>query len=158
VPEPVSLIDLLPTLLDLAGVPPEQRLPVDGRSLVGLLEGSDGIERPVLSEYHLEKVKAPCFMVRKGRYKYIYIHGHGSQLFDLEADPGEWHNLAGQPGVQELEAALRGLILGRFDPDKIEVDGAASVARRLVIKAAMERNDTHWDYQPYFDATRQYVR
>lgn len=158
VPEPVSLIDLLPTLLDLAGVSSEQRLPVDGRSLVGLLEGIDGTERPVLSEYHLEKVKAPCFMVRRGRYKYIYIHGHGSQLFDLEADPGEWHNLAGQPGRQELEAELRGLILARFDPDRIEAEGAASVARRLVIKAAMERNDTRWDYQPYFDATRQYVR
>ena len=36
-------------------------------------------------------------MARKGRYKYIYVHGHGEQLFDLQADPGEWHNLAGDP-------------------------------------------------------------
>ncbi|MDQ3707695.1 MAG: choline-sulfatase [Chloroflexota bacterium] len=157
---PVSLIDLLPTLLDVAGVPTEQRLPVDGTSLIGVMEGSDvdAAERPLLSEYHLEKVYASCFMVRRGRYKYIYIHRHGSQLFDLEADPGEWHNLAGQPEMQELEAELHGLILARFDPDRIEADGADSIARREVIKAAMERNGTHWDYSPYFDATKQYVR
>ncbi|MDQ3928357.1 MAG: DUF4976 domain-containing protein, partial [Chloroflexota bacterium] len=115
-------------------------------------------ERPLFSEYHVEKVYASCFMVRRGRYKYIYIHRHGSQLFDLEADPGEWHNLAGQPDMQALETELLSLILARFDPDRIEAEGADSVARREVIKAAMERNGTHWDYFPYFDATTQYVR
>jgi choline-sulfatase len=157
-PEPVSLMDLVPTLLDVAGVPMEDRLPMDATSLVGLLEGSDSEERTVLSEYHVEKVKAPCFMARKGRYKYIYIHGHGSQLFDLEADPGEWRNLAGQTQMQAVEAALRDVILARFDPERIAAEGADSVRRREVIKAAMERNDTRWDYAPAFDATRQYVR
>jgi choline-sulfatase len=157
-PEPVSLMDLVPTLLDVAGVSMEDRLPMDATSLMGLLEGSNSEERTVLSEYHVEKVKAPCFMARKGRYKYIYIHGHGSQLFDLEADPGEWRNLAGQTQTRELEAALREVILAQFDPERIAAEGAASVRRREVIKAAMERNDTHWDYAPAFDATRQYVR
>ena len=157
-PEPCSLIDLLPTVLDYAGVPENDRLPMDGTSLVDLIEGGAADERPVFSEYHVEKVRAPCFMVRQGRYKYIYIHGHGSQLFDLESDPGEWRNLAGQPQLQELESWLRGLILAQFDPEWIAADGAASVRRRELIKAAMERNDTHWDYAPVFDATRQYVR
>jgi choline-sulfatase len=75
-----------------------------------------------------------------------------------QADPGEWHNLAGQPHLQDVEAALHGLILEQFDPEHIAADGAASVRRRELIKAAMERNDTHWDYAPVFDATRQYVR
>ncbi len=158
VQEPVSLMDLLPTLLDFARVPMEDRLPVDGVSLAGILDGTDTRERAVLSEYHVEKVRAPCFMVRQGRYKYIYIHGHRSQLFDLMKDPGEWNNLAGQPELGEVENALRGLILAQFDPEGIEIDGAASVRRREIIKAAMERNDTHWDYAPAFDATRQYVR
>jgi choline-sulfatase len=151
-------MDLVPTLLDVAGVPPVHRLPMDATSLVGLLEGADADERPVFSEYHVEKVKAPCFMVRKGQYKYIYIHGYDSQLFDLQADPGEWHNLAGQLHLRDVEAVLHGLILEQFDPEHLAADGAASVRRREVIKAAMERNDTHWDYAPVFDATRQYVR
>ncbi|MGH2541522.1 MAG: sulfatase-like hydrolase/transferase, partial [Ardenticatenaceae bacterium] len=158
VAQPVSLMDLLPTLLDWAAVPAEERLPVDGTSLVELLEDSAAPERTVFSEYHIEKVRAPCFMVRRGPYKYIYIHGHDSQLFDLAADPGEWNNLAGQAEAQGVEEALRKLILTQFDPEQIAADGATSVRRRELIHRAMERNDTHWDYFPYFDATRQYVR
>ena len=41
------------------------------------------------SEIHSEGIHGPCFMVRKGKFKYIYVHGHDAQLFDLEADPGE---------------------------------------------------------------------
>jgi choline-sulfatase len=155
---PVSLLDLLPTLLDLVGVGLDERLPMDGHSLVGLLEGSDTGEHTVVSEYHVEKVNAPCFMVRRGRYKYISIHGHGSQLFDLEADPEEWHNLAGLAAVRDVEKALHALIVAQFDAERIARDGAASVRRREVIKAAMERNGTTWDYAPVVDASRQYVR
>jgi choline-sulfatase len=158
VAEPVSLMDLVPTLLNWAGVPAEVRLPMDATSFAGLIEGSDTAERIVFSEYHVEKVKAPCFMVRKRKHKYIYIHGYGSQLFDLEADPDEWNNLAGQPELQAVEDELRTLILAQFDPDQIAAAGAASVRRREMIRQAMERNDTHWDYFPYFDATQQYVR
>jgi choline-sulfatase len=158
VAEPVSLLDLASTLLDLAGVPPEARLPMDGTSLLPLLDGAATGERPVLSEYHVEKVYASSFMVRQGRYKYIYIHGWGSQLFDLVADPGEWHNLAGQPALQAVEAALHARILAQFDPDAITADAEASVARRVVIKEALARNATHWDYTPQFDGTKQYVR
>jgi choline-sulfatase len=158
VTQPVSLMDLLPTLLDLAGIPVEERLPVDGTSLAGLIDSSDTGERTVLSEYHVEKVRAPCFMARKGKYKYIYIHGHGSQLFDLESDPEEWNDLDGQPEMRDVEEELRALILARFDPDGIAASGAESVRRRELIRAAMQRNGTRWDYSPHFDATQQYVR
>ncbi|MEZ4675885.1 MAG: hypothetical protein R2932_16795 [Caldilineaceae bacterium] len=43
----------------------------------------------------------PCIMARQGDYKYNYIHGHAPQLFDLAADPGEWHNLATDPKYQQ---------------------------------------------------------
>lgn len=158
VAEPVSLMDLVPSLLDWAGVPGEKRLPLDATSLTGLLDGNTPGHRIVFSEYHVEKVRAPCFMVRKGKYKYIYIHGHGSQLFDLAADPEEWHNLAGQPGLEAVEEELRELILQQFDPDQLAADGLISVRRREMLRQAMARNNTHWDYFPYFDATQQYVR
>jgi choline-sulfatase len=158
VARPVSLLDLAPTLLDLAGVPGGERLPLDGTSLLGPLAGDESGERIVFSEYHVEKVRAPCFMVRRGRHKYVYIHGHGSQLFDLEADPQEWNDLAGRTESRGLERELRALILARFDPDRIAADGAASLGRRELIRRAMERNDTHWDFFPFFDASKQYVR
>jgi choline-sulfatase len=155
---PVSLMDLVPTLLDWARYPEADRLPMDAVSLAGLTETGAGPLRPIFSEYHVEKVHAPCFMVRLGKYKYIYIHGHDSQLFDLEADPDEWHNLAGQASTAGLQAELHALILSRFDPDQVAADGAASVRRRDLIRQAMARNHTSWDYFPYFDASAQYVR
>ena len=149
VSDPVSLLDIAPTLLDLARV--DERLPLDGRSLL-----DPDQDRAVLSEYHVEKVRAPCFMARRGRWKLIHVHGHGSQLFDLEADPHECENLAGR-GLPE-EDELRALILGEFDPDAIAAAGAASVRRRELVRHAMALNDTRWDHSPVFDATTQYVR
>ena len=61
-----------------------------------VLRGDADPNRAVLSEYHVEKVRAPCFMARRDRWKYVLVHEHGEQLFDLEADPGEWTNLAGE--------------------------------------------------------------
>jgi choline-sulfatase len=152
--EPVSLLDLAPTLLDLAGA--SERLPMDGASLVPLLEGEAERGRAVLSEYHVEKVRAPCFMARRGPWKYVLVHGHGEQLFDLESDPGEWRNLAASR--LDVAAELRGLVLEQFDPDAIALDGAESVRRRELVARATALTPTRWDYDPVSDATTQYVR
>jgi len=150
--EPISLVDLLPTCLDMVGV--QDWLPVDGRSLLDLLDGRDMQERVVFSEYHSLGAYAPCFMVRQGQWKYVHIHGYDAQLFDLQADPGEWHNLAGQPEYQATEAHLKACLLQQFDPNAIEQAVRASVQRRLVLKRAMERTRTRWDYEPRFDPTK----
>ena len=146
---------MLPTLLWLAGVEgaPPPPLPLPGRSLL-----DPDPERTILAEYHVEKVRAPCFMARRGPYKLIHVHGHGSQLFDLGRDPGEWENLAGRPEHRGIEEELLAEILAVFDPDSLAADGAASVRRRELVRAAMARNGTRWDYTPLFDATTQYVR
>ncbi|HIC88875.1 MAG TPA: choline-sulfatase [Anaerolineae bacterium] len=152
--EPVNLIDLAPTFLDMVGVGEEERLPMDGKSLMPLLDGSDVEERVVFSEYHSQGAHAPCFMVRQGRYKYIYIHGYDSQLFDLEADPGEWHNLVGDPRYKDVEERLRTLILVQFAPDAIDRAVMESVRKRALIKQAMAITHTRWDVEPRFDPTR----
>jgi choline-sulfatase len=151
--DPVSLLDLAPTILDLAGVPGHERLPLDGESL---LDPRD--DRVVFSEYHVEKVRAPCFMARRGRYKLVHVHGHDERLFDLVNDPGEWDDLLGRPEVAEVERELRWAIHARFDAERLAAEGAESVPRRDLIARAMARNGTRWDYQPFVDATRQYVR
>lgn len=147
VSSPVSLLDLAPTLYELGGVDE----PAEGTSLL-----HPGDERVVFSEYHVEKVRAPCFMARKGRHKLIHVHGHDERLFDVEADPGEWYDLSSEQ--PEIADELRAAILARFDPEAIEAAGLESIHRRYLIARAMQRNGTHWDHQPFFDATRRYVR
>jgi choline-sulfatase len=154
--QPVSLVDLATTILDIAGV--ENRPSLDGKSLMGLINGTDTQEKEVFSEMHTAGVFATCFMIRKGQYKYNYVHGEDAQLFDLEDDPDEWNNLSGKPEYQEIEEGLKARILEQFDPDKIEQDVTESLLKRQLIREAMKVNDTHWDCSPHFDATKQYVR
>ncbi len=152
--EPANLVDLLPTFCDVAGVDADARCPHDGYSLLPLLDGSDTTPRTTFSEEHVEDVATTCFMVRRGTWKYISIHGVDAQLFDLAADPGEWRNLAGNPEYRDVEEALQRALLERFDPEAIEADVRRSLAARLVIREAMIRNGTAWDYRPDFDPNR----
>jgi len=154
----VSLLDLAPTILDIVGVPEEKRLPMDGKSLIPLLDNSDNKERVVYSEFHTEGVLVTCFMIRKGKYKYIYIHNNEAQLFDLENDPGEWKNLSGNPKYKDIEDDLRTCILKEFNPEKIEEVVRESLQKRMLIKEAMKITGTKWDYYPYFNASEQYWR
>jgi choline-sulfatase len=159
VPEPVNLIDLLPTFLDLAEVPPEDRLPYDGRSLIGLLDGSDAEGWETFSENHADgMVEAPCIMLRRGPYKYVYIHGYEDQLFNLATDPDEWHNLVADPEFADVALAMRSHILETFDPDAIQGRVMRSYRRRMLIHRAMQRNGTSWAADPAFDPTRNSVK
>jgi choline-sulfatase len=154
VTEPTNLIDLMPTFLDLAGVPNEERLPMDGQSLLGLVDGSDTAPRTTFAEMHLEDNPVLCFLVRRGKYKLHLMVGQDVQLFDLEADPDEWNNLAGNPDYAEVQQELTRAIEERFDFDAIEADLRRSIAARRLIRRAMQTNGTLWDYQPIFDANK----
>ena len=115
---PVSLIDLFPTLADTIQAPAPNDLP--GKSLVSSLVGdSDLLEGRVFAEYHGEGVHAPCFMVRQGDYKYIYVHGHEERLYDLRSDPGERVNLIGDVTYMELRQLLRAQLLEAFNPEAV---------------------------------------
>jgi choline-sulfatase len=160
--EPVSLVDLLPTLCRLAGIPAESLEPHDGRDLLPLIDGSDTSPRTVFSEEHVEEVATTCFMVRRGTWKYVHIHGLESQLFDLEADPGEWHSLAGRSESKAIEDELRAALLTRFDPDAVERDVRRSLGARRVIRDATARTGRQWGYcsplDPNRDALQQYLK
>lgn len=154
--QPVSLMDLAPTILDIAKV--SDRMPMEAQSLLPCIDGEAPYTREAYSESHTNGVYVPCFMIRKGKYKYVYIHGEDAQLFDLQEDPGEWNNLAGSPEFQDVEEELRGRIMQRFAPDAIEKELQRSLQNRAIIKKALHLNNTHWDYTPYIDVTKQYVR
>ncbi|MBI1383478.1 MAG: sulfatase-like hydrolase/transferase [Rhizobiales bacterium] len=154
---PVSLIDLPATLIDLVGAAPAR--PLDGRSLMPALLGDPLDEVPVISEYHGEGIMRPSFMVRKGRWKYLYCHRSAPQLFDMLEDPGEWNNRAGDPSVADVERELDALITkGQFDLDAIERDIWSRLAQKQVVNAAMATNGTAWDYKVESDTAGRYVR
>ncbi|MBI4025354.1 MAG: DUF4976 domain-containing protein [Verrucomicrobia bacterium] len=123
-----------------------------GSLTVELDTGTDAGGREVFSENHTEGLYATCFMLRKGKYKYIYIHGEAPQLFDLEKDPEEWNNLIGTTGHQQMEKELRERILQKFDVDAIEKDVQSSLLKRQLIRQSMQRTGINWDHSPAFDA------
>jgi arylsulfatase A-like enzyme len=108
---PVSIVDLTPTLTDLAGAP--CRSSEGGKSLVPLVEGPGDPElakRPIFLFADLMRptLRYQARGVVKDGFKYIRYEPTGlEQLFDLNSDPQELHNLAGsQVTVRERLAAL----------------------------------------------------
>ncbi len=158
VAESVSLVDLLPTLIDLAGGDDDTATPRDGTSLMPHLAGVQGPDL-VLGEYLGEGAIAPIVMIRRGPFKFIHSPADPDQLFDLSADPDELVNLALSPGHADTLADFRREVAARWDLARIETEVLASQARRRLVAAAMaEGKRTSWDYQPRRDAAQEYVR
>ncbi len=107
----VSLVDLYPTFMDMAGLdhPPD----LAGTSLMPELYGKRA-ERPdtILCQYHGNFANTGEFMIRRGPYKYTAYVGYSSQLFNINDDPDEIDNLVDKnPSLAaEMDQALRDLI------------------------------------------------
>ncbi len=85
-----ELRDVMPTLLDVAGIPAPTNL--DGRSLLPTLRGETTTPRDVLHGEHVLFGQSMQW-VRDPRWKYVWLSGDGhEQLFDLETDPHELHD------------------------------------------------------------------
>ena len=93
--QPVSLMDLYPTLVDLAGFNPPAHL--DGTSLVPQLNDPDAETPPVVTSYQFSWTDEPVVghAVRSKQYRYIYYPDINlEELYDHENDPHEWNNVA----------------------------------------------------------------
>ena len=178
----VSQVDLTATLMELAGVPDLERWTgaIDGDSFLPLLtdrgrpdrdpdEAAAPSEpvRPVqrewkdeaLFEYYGKGTVEPLCGIRRGPFKYVVLGNTWSALFDLERDPGEETNLAGDPVYAEQEAQLREALLGGIDLDRLHSEILRSQQRRIRIREAMRSGKRiPWDHQPFFDASKRYVR
>jgi choline-sulfatase len=155
IPEPVSLLDVAPTLLELAGLPaaPDG----DGASLVPLLRGAGGRGEPVLAEYLAEGVTAPAVMIRRGTLKYVRCGDDPDQLYDLAADPRELRNLAGADAVTARR--LRAESDRRWDLAALEHDVIESQRERHLVVGALTRGRHEpWDFAPRADGAMRYVR
>jgi choline-sulfatase len=159
VPTLASLLDLMPTLLEVGRPTPATPAPplaLDGTSLLSLLDGADE-ERTVLGEYLAEGALAPILMIRRGPHKFVWSAPDPPLLFDLEQDPDELVNLAAAPRHAPQVAAFTAEVHARWDPAALHAAVLESQhARRLTYDALNRGRRTAWDYQPSLHA-RHYV-
>lgn len=128
VTHPVSLIDLYPTTCALAGIPIPEGL--DGRDFSGVLATPDTAASPregafsMFCQYAVLLRDSPSVaenephrawrLVRTDRWKCVEVEGGATLLFDLQNDPEEVNNLAGEPACAETLESLRGLLHRNF--------------------------------------------
>ena len=136
--EPVSLVDAFPTILDWAGVAPN---PAD-RDLPGVAlheVARTAPKRTVLLRVprgRLGDGRVPHS--QKGKFKYVYYAGMPAQLFDLDADPQEMHDLAGAPGWQGLVAECERELRAIVDPDQADALAKADQRTRIATYGGRE--------------------
>ncbi|CAM3940779.1 choline-sulfatase [Phaeobacter inhibens] len=156
---PVSTLDVTPTLGALAGVDMAEIEPwTDGQNLLPLAMGTERTE-PVAVEYAGEASYAPLVSLRYGKWKYNRCALDPDQLFDLEADPQELDNLAGDPAHAGTLQTLRAKSEARWDLGRFDAEVRASQARRWVVYGALRQGGYYpWDYQPLQKASERYMR
>jgi len=132
---PISSPDLYPTVLEMAGLPPRPAQHCDGVSLVPLLRGAEIAERPLFWHYphYGNQGGTPGASVRWGKWKAIEFFEDGRvELYDLDADIGEEHDLAAQE--PDLARRLVGMLhawqeeVGARHPERPGRRGSPGVA------------------------------
>ncbi len=156
----VSLVDLLPTLLDMAteGRGHDGVVEADGHSLYPIIANRQaGRDHPVIAEFSADGSTGPSRMVLRDRLKYMYLEGVDEMLFDLDADPLERKNLVASPEYARQLAELRELAMQGWDPDRLRGQIEENQAERLFIHRAT-RGDPTYVFTLSDDDSRKYVR
>lgn len=158
VTDPVSTIDVTPTLAAIAGVTMAEVMPwTDG---VNLLPMANGGSRPMVAmEYAAEGSITPMIALREGAWKYIHCPADPDQLYDVAADPDERVNLADDARAADILDYFRKAADARWDLPGFDAAVRESQARRWVVYEAL-RNGAYfpWDYQPLRAASERYMR
>lgn len=141
--EPVSLVDLYPTIVDALGEKiPANGITYPGKSLFDVANGLP-VKRTVFSEYHAGGSITGSFMIREGKWKYIYHVGFAPQLFDLDADPDEANDLGESAEHAEIRAKCEALLREIVDPERANQqafdDQEATVERHGGVEAVIRR-------------------
>ncbi|MYI93528.1 sulfatase-like hydrolase/transferase [Candidatus Poribacteria bacterium] len=125
----VSLVDVLPTLLEIAEVEKPSDLP--GESLLEIAQyQSDETTRAVFSEYHHMGMMNAGFMLKQGDYKLCHYVGSQPQLFDVKTDPLENIDLAQKPEYADVREELENVLYGIADPDVVDARAKANQESR----------------------------
>lgn len=108
----VETMSLAPTVLDYAGIqrPPE----MTASSWRPILEGKDDGETAILCEYVSNDRKRKGKCVRTERYKFVTWGRNVGELYDLQQDPLEQHNLYDDPGYISLRDEMKDILLEKL--------------------------------------------
>jgi choline-sulfatase len=160
---PVSLVDLLPTFVDIAassgGTKPEIGMPIDGETLWPMATGEEAGERTAYAEYCAEMAAYPMLMIRRGDYKYIHCEIDPPQLFNVATDPMERLNLAEDPDHSDLAATFAAEAADHWNATQVHADVIANQKQRRTVHAGLTKGEmTSWDYAPRRDAANEFVR
>ncbi|WP_312227400.1 choline-sulfatase [Pseudescherichia sp.] len=161
VSQSVSLVDVLPTLVELASGEdrkPQAISPLDGSSVVPHLKGESGPDDAV-SEYLAEGALGPMLMIRRGSWKYIHSFSEAPQLFNLAEDPHERVNLASHARYRDQAYSFASEVRSRWDLEALHKQVLASQQKRLFLTRIAGRDAIpKWDYQPFLAASERYIR
>jgi len=143
----VEAIDLAPTFLDWAGGPAEPHR-LEGRSLLPLLSGqkipewreavfcdSDFALRHARRTLGLAPDRARGYMVRDRRWKYVFYEDYAPQLFDLDSDPRELHDLGRSPAHAGTRNRMERLLFDWFRARKTRVTVTQDQIERITGRA-----------------------
>jgi choline-sulfatase len=143
---PVSLVDCYRTVLEAVGCPiSEDDRTLPSHSLFDIIAGA-APARSVLSEYHAAASITGTFMVRHGRWKYMYHVGYRPELYDLVADPGETTDLAEQPEASCVLAECHAALLRICDPEAVNAAAFADQRRRISLHGGRDAVIRRGDY------------
>jgi choline-sulfatase len=159
VTENVSLIDLMPTLIDLAAGQEFDGYTqsLDGKSLVPHLKGTPTPEAPIYGEFAADGSTGPSRMVKLGSMKYMDLEGQDERLYDVTADPNELNDLTNNPAYADTLAKLRSLARAMWDRDSIDATIRQSQQNRRLIHSATEGDPTYV-HGVQLDDHKRYVR
>ena len=98
-------------------------------------------------------------MIRRGPFKFIHCPADPDQLYDLAHDPGERDNLADNAAHAARVADFRAEVAKRWDLAELDARVRLSQRRRRLVDAALSKGKIRpWDFQPFRNAAKQYVR
>ena len=132
---PAELLSLYPTLLELCGLSANPHL--EGRSLVPLLrDASADWPHHALTTHGRDN-----HAVRSHRWRYLRYHDGSEELYDMQADPDEWDNLAAD-GFSEEEAAVVARLSASLPANNQAPRGRAATRRAHIDSPALPADNT----------------
>jgi hypothetical protein len=125
---PVGHVDLVPTLANLVGAPPEPAMA--GRSLLALVFGAPDADRDVFQEVSFEgPTERRGLVTQRWHLLYNMVPDNTYELYDLAADPREEHDVWGSV---DAGAAMRDRLLSWIDAAQFPPEAAAQLQSALL--------------------------